>query len=49
MGFHKITVDNVDLLRKAEYFCKTINPNDSKGCNYFTWFIGMDRVNPVSH
>lgn len=47
MGWHKITAENIDLLKKAEYFCKGVSPQDSKACNFFTWFIGFENIDPV--
>lgn len=47
MGLHKITVENIDILKKAEYFCKGVTAQDSKACNFFTWFIGFERIDPV--
>lgn len=44
-GLSKITTQNIQYVKKLEFFCRIIKPADS--CNFNEWFIQLDGVDPV--
>lgn len=48
LNIFRITLDQIDILKKIEMLCHRMYSKSKSDCSYFNWFVGYDGVNPVN-